>query len=651
MARFGKLLKANSTPNTGMNPVRTDRLSMKSSRACETVCMRTLCKSACALLLGLSLAAIAQEADESAEQEQIEEIAIVASRTVADVIGVESIKLDDIPPQFTLTDSIRTLTGAAVSQSGATGSVTQTRVRGAEANHVKVLLNGVPLNLHSADLNFAALSPVGIDRIVALNGPRSAVWGNHALAGVIHLSTPTIPDKNRIYMDAGSQAAWSAGADAGTRLRNTDIGVHFAKRTTEGTNTSYIGDENDGFDQTTTHIGYRSEFEAFTAQGFVRRTSSLSEYDPIPRDGDRHIEVSNNVVAQKFNWTTCNTVDWQANASRTTSRLLNFVEQDETNSWRGVLAQVGIEGAVRISAQQRASFALESMREEFEQRAPVAPWGDPNYAESIGAYGLAAEYVLELPVWQLHGSIRQDMNTEFGDAFTWQATAMQRFNNWAWSYAIGVGTKNPTFIERFGYTPANFLGNQYLKPETALQHQVAIERAAENRSLTLAIYASTLNDEINGFSYDVEQNQFTAVNLSSDSSRRGAELRFEQSLGSATLYANYAYIDSREADEPEIRRPNHLANLGLRHQLTSRLRMRSSLHWSSNQLDRDFSTFPATVVTLDSHFLAAASWEYDVNATFAIYGNIENLFDTEYEHVYGYRNPGRRYQVGMKVTL
>src|SRR6185436_2221164 len=55
-----------------------------------------------------------------------------------------------------LSDVMRTFPGIAVNQSGSRGSLTQFRVRGAEANHLLVMIDGVPANaLSDGGYNFA----------------------------------------------------------------------------------------------------------------------------------------------------------------------------------------------------------------------------------------------------------------------------------------------------------------------------------------------------------------------------------------------------------------------------------------------------------------------------------------------------------------
>ena len=75
-----------------------------------------------------------------------------------------------------LSDVMRTFPGMAVSQSGSRGSLTQFRVRGAEANHLLVMIDGVPANaVADGEYNFADIPLEDIERIELLRGPQSGL--------------------------------------------------------------------------------------------------------------------------------------------------------------------------------------------------------------------------------------------------------------------------------------------------------------------------------------------------------------------------------------------------------------------------------------------------------------------------------------------
>ena len=81
--------------------------------------------------------------------------------------------------------------GVAVSQSGSIGSQTQVRIRGAEANQVLVLIDGIKANdpAGNDEFGFQDLTTWDVDRIEVVRGAQSALWGSDALAGVINVIT------------------------------------------------------------------------------------------------------------------------------------------------------------------------------------------------------------------------------------------------------------------------------------------------------------------------------------------------------------------------------------------------------------------------------------------------------------------------------
>ena len=109
-------------------------------------------------------------------------------------------EVDEAP--FHAADALRAMPGLALTTNGHRASLTQVRVRGAEANHLLVLLDGIALNdpALGSEFNFGALDFAGIQRIEYLAGPQSAVWGSDALAGVLYFDTKPRQNTNRLSL-------------------------------------------------------------------------------------------------------------------------------------------------------------------------------------------------------------------------------------------------------------------------------------------------------------------------------------------------------------------------------------------------------------------------------------------------------------------
>ena len=89
-----------------------------------------------------------------------------------------------------VSDLLRTLPGIAVNSSGPAGGLTQIRIRGSEANHVLVLIDGVEVaNPSSGEFDFSGLRAEDVVRIETLRGEQSALYGSDAIGGVINIIT------------------------------------------------------------------------------------------------------------------------------------------------------------------------------------------------------------------------------------------------------------------------------------------------------------------------------------------------------------------------------------------------------------------------------------------------------------------------------
>ena len=132
---------------------------------------------------------------------------------------------------------MRTFPGVAVNQSGSRGSLTQFRVRGSEANHLLVMIDGVPANaVGDGEYNFADIPLDDIQRIELLRGPQSGLYGANAQSGVLTIETKSgrglaKPEFNA-RVEGGTQrsaegaATFRGAARAVLRLDHRDLRDH-----------------------------------------------------------------------------------------------------------------------------------------------------------------------------------------------------------------------------------------------------------------------------------------------------------------------------------------------------------------------------------------------------------------------------------------
>src|SRR5690349_22300299 len=109
--------------------------------------------------------------------------------------------LADAPPSVSIIDRqqierldepdisarLRLAPSTSVTRSGPDGSLTEVRIRGAEANHTLLFVDGIKIDdPASGDTpRYEILNADLASRIEVVRGPQSALWGSEAIGGVI----------------------------------------------------------------------------------------------------------------------------------------------------------------------------------------------------------------------------------------------------------------------------------------------------------------------------------------------------------------------------------------------------------------------------------------------------------------------------------
>ncbi|MCB1685120.1 MAG: TonB-dependent receptor [Pseudomonadales bacterium] len=580
-------------------------------------------------------------------------------------------------------DLLQNIPGVAVNRTAGAGSQTQVRVRGAEANQVLVLIDGVEANdpAGNDEFDFSALTAYDIEHIELVRGPQSALWGSDAGAGVIHIRTRTAdaPLSGGGFIEGGSlDTLYSGGRIAATGERGA-LAIAASYYDSRGESAADAGTEKDGYENLTLALNAHLEPSEGLRFGFsARYRDSTSQYDDVdfstglPADADR--ESHDNLLLLNSNaaltlmdgrWDQALKLTYLDSQRR---QFADDVQQTRTSADKfGAYYQSTLNlGESRNPDRQRLVLALDHERENFEQRADATLFGNPNQDQEMHNTGLVAEYLID-PLENLHlgASIRRDDNSDFDDITTYRLTSSYLFDTSATRLhaSWGTGQKSPTFIERFGYFSDQFLGNPGLKPEKTEGFDIGIEQSLlEGRlSVDVTYFNEELKDEIDGFVFDPDTFLFTADNLSGTSHREGAEVEITAFFGAATTARlSYTYTDALQPDASgggssrEIRRPRHMASLNLNQGfLDTRGNLNLNLVYSGTQTDQFFPppVFAAQTIELDDYVLVDIAASYALNERITIYARGTNMFDEKYTNVIGFNTPGRGIYAGVRVGL
>ena len=449
------------------------------------------------------------------------------------------------------------------------------------------------------------------------------------------------------------------------------MGYALESLATDGTNISRTGDEADDSDMITASISGKIDATDRVSLYFgLRAVDAYSQYDPIdfaitglPVDGDLATEASQaylhlgGVLVSPGGLVTHRLGARYFDSSN--DNLTDGIEDSGTASARTTLAY---QADIRLS-ENLLSMALEYEETQFEQRGEIV-FGDPNQDQENETTSLIADYqghLSERFTWLL--SARYDDHSDFKDATTGRlAVAWQVGESSTVRGSIGSGQKTPTFIERYGFFPGQFIGNPDLKPETSTSFEVGLDQgfASAGLDLQFTLFRQDLQDEINGFVFDPNTFLFTAENLTGDSTRTGVEIAASwRPVESLSLAASYTYTDAVEENDSgdetrELRRPRHMGSLSGEHRFfDERGNLALVADYGGSRTDQFFPPFPepSEIVTLDAAWLVDLTIGFDMTKTINLFARATNLLDENYEQVYGFQARGRAGYIGMRVKF
>lgn len=574
---------------------------------------------------------------------------------------------------ISVADALRLAPGLSVSQQGSLGAFTQIRLRGAEANQVLVLIDGVEVNDPAAgsEFNFAFLSPASIERIEVIRGPQSSIFGSDALAGVINIITKQggAQKEFNAIAEIGSNNSFLNALQVSGATNKFKYFLHASFLDTDGVNISENGSEKDGHD----NVSFR--FNASHLYSDNIQLGLNASYTDASNDFDEAafgppVDAENKSIVDQFygrayldiyaskNWqhsiSTSITDTRNINTdtfgdSRTEGEKLKFDYQSSINFATDWL----------LACKHNIILLLERETERFRQRGTASLFGDPNQTQDSTNSSYVAEYRLGLNEQLfLSAAFRKDDNDDFRDRETYRFTAAYLIDDWGSKFraAYGTGVKNPTFTERFGFFEGSFVGNSDLRPETSEAWEFGFDQTLINDTthIGLTLFWEDLKDEIATVFFPVN----TAINIDGRSERNGVEMYFDSQLtNQISMRGAYTYVDSTQEDSMgnqtrEIRVPKNTTSLNLNYIfLSNKANLNFEVNYVDEQLDLDFASFPATELELDDYTLVNITASYNLNDDIQLYARADNVLDDKYQDVFGFETLGQAIYAGLQIKL
>ncbi|EBP3364759.1 TonB-dependent vitamin B12 receptor BtuB [Salmonella enterica subsp. enterica] len=557
-----------------------------------------------------------------------------------------------------LNDVMRRLPGVDISQSGGMGKSSSLYVRGTESRHVLVLIDGVPMARAgiSNAIDIGQLPVSLVQRIEYIRGSRSAVYGSGAIGGVVNIITMSNDEKSQINADMGSNGYQTYDGIMNKRFGDTIVTAAGAYETTRGFNiqpdSPYNGDsDRDGYRNKLFWGGVQHKFND-NVSGFFRGYGYTANSD---YDQGSYGYVGGNDEAQNY------TQSWDAGLQYSSgiysSQLIANYQHIKDYNYSNDLGRYAGDASLDNMEQRYIQWG-NSVEVGHGAVSGGADWkqekltsssttkADTYKRDTTGLYLTGQQQIDSVT---LEASGREDHDEQFGWHGTWQTAAGWEFvDGYRATLSYGTGFLAPSLGQQYGATRfassygPGIAANPNLKPEESRQWEAGIDGLTGPLDWRLSAYHYKVQNLI-----DYKDNQY--VNLKS-ATIKGLEWTGNITTGPVDHHLTLQYVDPRDDETNKVlyRR----AKQQVKYELTGQI---FELGWNvmyqylGERYDKDFDN------NRDVKMGGLSLWDigvsYPVTSHLTVRGKIANLFDKDYETVYGYQTAGREYTLSGSYTF
>ncbi|WP_379922243.1 TonB-dependent receptor plug domain-containing protein [Erythrobacter sp. R86502] len=567
-----------------------------------------------------------------------------------------------------IADILRDVPGVAVA--GVAGQ-TQIRLRGSEANHVLVLVDGIEVSdPFAGEFDIGTLQADIGARVEVLRGPQSALYGPDAIGGVVAYESAggrNLPGL-AARIEGGTQDTVNGALRYGAYGDSWDTALSAVVVSTGGQPNARGGTRDIGRDSYTLSgkgsVRISEGFALRAAARLIRTEGETNDSDfnttsptfgfiiDSPGTGFTNEAIYALVGAQAKaldgRWT--HDLSGQiANVSRETAGPFGVSSASE-----GDRVKLSYVSAIQLADVHNLTLAADYEVEGFRN---TTPGGFAfNGRREIEQVGLVGEYRYDGEAFDLSAALRHDINDLFADATTFRVGVGYRVTSTTrLRAAAGSGVKNPGFFELYGFVDGRFIGNANLRPEKSTGWEVGIDQdVGTNARIAATYFDSELDGEI-FTTFPPPAFIATPANRTTVSDQRGVEVSLAARLADQwQLNTAYSYLDAKEDGVTEVRRPKHIASAALTWTASGDAASATLIVRHNGETpDVAFTdpTFAPVRVRLDDYTLVNIAIQAKLADGISAFARAENLLDEEYEQVISFVSPGRSAVVGIEARF
>jgi vitamin B12 transporter len=581
---------------------------------------------------------------------------------------------DDVPKYHyeTVEDILRTVPGVEIRRSGSLGKVSNISIRGANANQVQVLVDGVRVKSPTTgQADLSDISPDLIERIEVIRGPQSTLYGADAIGGVVNIITKkgkgpfsaTVEGAGGNY-DTYTGRGWFSGTysflDYAGSISHLESNGQF---------------RNDSSDKNAVNLrlGVTLPWDssiAFSLRWVQNETGLPVKFvstSPPPLPNDPIIDVNNRQTSETWvmalNGRTKPVEWWEAELrlgryqNKTTFVDLpdpaqecpfppcEFPGRFNVHRWEAELLN-----HFHIGTWSTSSVGLEYRTEDGEAQGSTV--------FDASSHTMSAFFQQTFRFWDrlfMSAGFRVEDNSVFGTNWTERGSLAYMIREWGTRIRGGAGSsfRAPTFNDLF--FPR--FSDPTLKPEESFSYDFGIDQKLWKDRIRLGLtYFHNEVKNLIGITFTTTAPFVKGVNFGKTRAEGIEFIADVDVLDNLTASLNYTYTDSENLQTHRLlpREPRDRLNLRLTWRPIPRLELFGEGQWVSKQFEPGV---PPAYVWNSGYTVVNAGSTYRLFQRYAfirsvdLWTRIQNLTNEDYSEVRGFPALGINALAGVRMTF